>query len=162
MRILFTYTGNEFSKLIQSVTGWKASHCAIEFPLLGLVVHSNYKGVHKEKTEDFYKNNKIYKTLEHKQSSYLDSQEYFDLMMSKYNKKGYDFFGVLFLGIAICLNKHFDTPLPKKNLFQNSGVLFCVEFVAAYTGLKMPIESSMATPYYLYDFLLKSQEWTEK
>lgn len=67
--------------------------------------------------------------------------------------KDYDWLGVLYLGIHVCLNKFFGKKLPKTNKWQKDNKYFCSEAAEKLTGIP---STGMETPT---QFLRKLLPW---
>jgi hypothetical protein len=138
VKILFTRSNKIASRLIRLVTGEPVSHCAIEIGTL--VIHSNFLGVVSEDKEDFLASVDVGGAVELPD----DYQKMFEVACRGFNKK-YDFGAMLYLAArALC------PWLPKKNLWQCSGMYLCTEWV---THVIDGEEDSMITPFRLYERL---------
>ena len=144
--ILFVDGGTPFSKAVMSATQEEFSHVAIQYG--DFVIHSNFRGLHVQSTRSFLKKAKIIKQVtirgDHNRSRLLD-------LLDKHEFSGYDFGGMLFLGLYLFASKYLKLPLPKSNLWQATGMFMCHEWV--YTFLNME-NKPMATPGQLYKELL--------
>lgn len=146
IEIGFTRSDYYMSKLIRSITGEPVSHCVIILDGMW-VVHSNFYGVHVEHIYNFQKHSEIvYKIL--LPNSKLEE---FYTKFDKFNGNGYDFGGMIFLGLSLVLRKHFPKYVPKQNLWQQSGMFMCTEFITELVDNK---EDSLITPYQLYQKIL--------
>lgn len=141
MQILFT----KRSKLVASVLGEPVTHVALRWD--DYVIHSNTYGVHIEPYIDFQDHNQIVYTIK-----VLDNLPRLLRLLAKYNNSRYDFGAFAYLG-AYFLLRRVGLPLPKKNLWQSSGMFLCTEWVTQYVDDK---EDSMITPYGLYLRMTKS------
>lgn len=133
MKILFTTTNLPTSWIIRKLTGEPVSHCAVEFG--NYVAHSSFSGTILEYSEDFRRRNKVLFELEMPEIDVIFRE-----------KKGYDFGGLLYLALRFLLKK-INIRLPKKNLWETTGMYLCTEFI---TFLLHKEEDSMITPYQLY------------
>lgn len=136
MKLLFTVNKYPLSWLIQKVTGEPVSHVAIVYN--NTVYHSSaLKGVNSQSLDSFLKTNTIvfeYELLEDP-----------DRLISGFNRQkraGYDWGAILYLAA-----RYMFPFLPKKNLWQSSGMYLCTEWVTAIID---ETEDSMITPYKLY------------
>lgn len=130
------------SKIIRKVTHEDVSHCAIE--AYGFVVHSNHRGVNIETISSFKKINEVVDTVEvgKGNAKLLKS-------LSQSHRRGYDVPGLIYLGLKLILGK-LGISLPKKNLWQTTGMYLCTEFV---THVITGEENSEMTPGQLRDKL---------
>jgi hypothetical protein len=141
MRILFTRSNSLLSRLIRKVTGEPVSHCALECS--GWVIHSNLRGLHVELPQTFLRKSEIVYSVEIPYDMGLVMHA-----LSKYEGKGYDIGALLYLGLRSLLPF-----LPKKNLWQSTGLFLCTEWV---TQVLSGREDHMITPYGLYKRLSNS------
>lgn len=129
------------SRIIRRVTKEPVSHCAIHDSTY--IVHSNLLGVNVSKPEDFHSEIVFSVEIEYDSEKLAASVE-------KHRGQLYDFGALLYLGLR-CIFKS----LPKKNLWQCSGMFLCTEWV---TQVLENREVSDITPYQLYVLLSKSGE----
>lgn len=135
MRILFTRSNKIVSRLIRRVTKEPVSHCALQIG--ETVVHANFIGVHPESFYSFTKGGvEIVATIELPD----DYKKMFHLACAGWGKQ-YDF-GAMFYLMARALIPW----LPKKNLWQSSGMYLCSEWVSEAMGEG----DAMITPHKLY------------
>lgn len=146
MNILFTTRSGLLPSLIRANTHENVSHCAIE--AYGFVVHSNYRGVSIEPLSKFKEINKIVDIVD-------IGKSHTKLMatLAQSHRKGYDILALLYLACKHLLGK-VGISLPKKNLWQSTGMYLCTEFV---TQVLTGQEDSMITPGQLRD-KLRSQK----
>lgn len=71
-------------------------------------------------------------------------------MFKESKGKKYDWFGVLYLGFHLALNKAFGKKIPKKNLLHSENKYFCLEVIGKMTGL----DYQMSTPVQVMEDLL--------
>lgn len=136
LEILFVKSNKIGSKIIRAVTSEPVSHCAIKFE--DLVFHSTMiNGVHVDFYKDFIDTHEILFNI--KIGSDLAK-------LSNIKHSRYDYFGILYLGLKLLLGK-IGIKLPKKNLWQSTGMYMCTEFISEIVNDK---EDSMITPYKLY------------
>ena len=135
MRILFTRR----SKIIQAVLKEPVTHCAIRYD--DYVIHSTYNGVRVEHVTEFIKHSKVVHEIKIRR----DLHKLF-LTLAKYCRANYDYGAMFYLGFYYLLRR-IGLPLPKKNLWQGTGMFLCTEFITQYIDEK---EDSMITPYGLY------------
>jgi len=135
MEILFTASSSPLSSLIRSITHEDVSHCAIRVG--EFVVHSNLKGVIIEPYSLFNKKNKI------KHRIYLATRPAeVHRMLAKHFHSPYDYGALLFLALRFLIPR-----LPKRNLWQDSGMFLCTEFVSRVV---LQEDNNMLTPFELY------------
>lgn len=135
MRILFTKSNSLFSRIIRKVTGEPVSHCAIASN--GYVIHSNLQGVIIE-TEDYFEaHSQIVYSVEIE-----DCMDRVTKLLATESHAMYDIGAILYLGV-----RYLFPWLPKKNLWQSSGMYLCTEWVTTVVNEKT---DSMITPYQLY------------
>lgn len=131
------------SRVIRRLTGEPVSHCAIE--LGGWVIHSNLLGLHMEMASTFRRSSQVLFEI----SSPLGWSDVLS-MLQKNEGRPYDFGAFFYLGLRCLLPR-----LPKKNLWQSSGMFLCTEWVTAVLSGN---PDSMITPYKLYMALNSKQE----
>lgn len=144
MKIVFTRNNSIMSRLIRYVTGEPVSHVVIVTD--GIVLHSNLLGVNIQPLSSF-KSELVYEVPI--PSNYTKLLQ----LYAKYQHSSYDILAMLYLGISLLLRR-VGIPMPKSNLWQVSGMFMCTEFITKYTD---NIESSMITPYKLYQGLLPKE-----
>lgn len=142
MKVIFTTTDLLSSKIIRWVTGEDISHCALESG--NYVLHSSFSGTIIEYKTDFYERNQVLYEINMPEIATINFKE----------RRGYDFGAILYLGLKLALAK-VGIKLPKKNLWQTTGMYLCTEFITEVLDEK---ENSMITPYKLYLKLKESQE----
>ena len=142
--ILFTHGKNPLSWLICKLTKEPTSHCAIQYD--GWVLHSNFYGVHWERRLEFEHKCEIV----HAVAVEDDPKRLITLAAEFGGKAGYDFFGLAYLGLRFAL-RMIGLHLPKKNLWQMSGMFLCTEWVSLYANGEVDSE---ITPEKLYERLL--------
>jgi hypothetical protein len=123
------------SRLIRWVTGEPVSHCAIECD--GWVIHANLLGVHAEALYDFEASCEILHSVE-----MPANYERLLGLFCRHNQSGYDLGAMLYLGLRLLF-----PALPKKNLWQCSGMFLCTEWVTEFLSGE---PDSLITPYKLY------------
>lgn len=139
MYIVFTRSNSLLSKLIRRVTGEPVSHCALVVSDQE-VIHSNLTGLHITSLGEFQKSSRILYRIEapHDEAK-------LDRLVERHAHARYDYGALLYLGLR-CLCPW----LPKKNLWQTSGMYLCTEWV---TEVLDGQEDHMITPYKLYQKL---------
>lgn len=136
MNILFTKSDTLMSKLIRKVTGEPFSHCALRVSG-GFIIHVNLLGLQVQSSASFGESNEVVEVV------YVDTD--WPNVIAAMVGKGhifYDFGALCYLALR-CIMPF----LPKKNLWQCSGMYLCTEFVTEVLDSK---EDSMITPYKLY------------
>lgn len=135
MQILFTKSNSLLSRMIRKVTGEPVSHCAIASN--GYVVHSNLRGVIIETRDYFEAHSQVVYTVEIE-----DCMDRVTELLATESHATYDIGALLYLGLRYLI-----PALPKKNLWQSSGMYLCTEWVTTAVNQKT---DSMITPYQLY------------
>jgi hypothetical protein len=103
----------------------------------GFVIHSNLLGVHVESLETFSSKVDILGIVP---VSVPESSV--RAALRKFEGAPYDIGAMLYLGLRYLI-----PALPKKNLWQTSGLFLCTELVTQLIG---PDEDHLITPYQLY------------
>jgi hypothetical protein len=156
MNILFTTGDTWFSKSIQAVTKEPISHCAIEFPEVGLVLHSDLLGLRLVSREKFDTTHKVLFSLESPEPVMFFHPKVKELLR-KFEGQPYDCGAFLFFGLSLLARRYLRIPLPKSNLWQTTGMFLCVGWCSQ---LIFGVEDDMITPYGLY--LKLKKEWTKE
>jgi len=143
MQVLFTRNPTSwFSKSIQAVTQEPVSHVA--FQLGPWVLHATGRGIHAQTLSTFYKQNRVvFRVPIWGIGPDTVLQRFADREF-----RHYDFKGVLFFGLHLLARRVLPGLTPKVNLWQDTGMDFCVELVEHLLG--KPDRGSMLTPYGLY------------
>jgi hypothetical protein len=141
VQILFTRSNLIGSRLIRYVLKEPVSHVAIRFPK-GNILDSTAQGKRVSSYKDFTRRNEIVFSL----TLELTSKQLVSICWSKWN---YDWGAFLYLGVRALLPF-----LPKKNLWQTTGMYLCSELVA---NIVKGTELSHLTPYQLYLLLQKEK-----
>lgn len=144
VKVLFTTRDQWFSNTIRQLTGESVSHCALEFPEHGFVVHSNIKGVHLQWASTFRQQNRIVYEVEVQLPNELKR---LDKVMQDCEFGFYDVSAILYLGARFMARRYLNLPLNKDNLWQVTGMFLCTEFVTEYLYGE---EDPNITPYQLY------------
>lgn len=142
MRVLFTAGDTFVGRAIRYMTREPMSHVAIETD--GWVIHSTMWGPEIRTLPDFNKHYKVMGSIE-LLGSVSPAHAY--ALISKYDRRFYDYTCLLYLGFRYATLKLFNLKLPKVNLWQVSGMYTCTEFVSK---LVFGYEDSLITPYGLY------------
>ena len=151
--IIHATTRDEFfSSLIRDVLSEPASHLVIELDC-GMILHSNVKGTHATSRGRFLKTNRIVTSVKPKKAV----QDF--LVVSKFSNfegRGYDYFALIYTGCVYLLRKYLSCPIPKVNLWQDSGMDMCTEFVQKIISRET---DSMITPSKYLAKLVSSGDW---
>lgn len=133
------------------------SHIALDFG--EFIVHSNLRGLHLTWAKTFRKHTQVVFELERVrcEQTLLD-MERLDALLEKHEFSLYDFGALLFLGISFAASKYLKLPLPKRNLWQSSGLYMCTEWG---TDMAVGKADSIVTPYKLYLNLKSTGEWRD-
>lgn len=161
MNILFVKGSSILSKAIIGATKEPCSHVALEFPELGIVVHSNLLGVHIEWAHTFRQHIQVIhvlKSLKPEDNDIIAENSKLDNLLDKYEWSWYDFGGLLFDGLLMLSRTYLKIPLPKTNLWQSSSMFMCTEWVSEWIDGK---QDSMITPEGLYQKLKTSNDWVD-
>lgn len=134
MRIIFTRSNKIVSRVIRRVTKEPVSHCAIQVD--DWVIHSNFLGVHPQPADSFLKTSEVVESVEFP----TDYQKIFEQTCEGWGKR-YDFGAMFYLFARVLIPW-----LPKKNLWQCSGMYICSEWVTHVLGEG----DAMITPHKLY------------
>ena len=164
MEILFTSRpAMPVSKLIMDVTGEPVSHTVIRNG--DFVYQSSFAGVEQVRANDFLSDyTVVYSLSPYDPSDLSDPRLNEDLVERLIERvvdlRGtlYDFPGLLYLGLKYSLFNTFNLDIPKKNLWQLSGMYICTEFVEDIVDIK---SDSMITPFKLYLKLKESGKWID-
>jgi hypothetical protein len=143
VQILFTRSNTWMSKIIRGVTGEPVSHCAVQVG--AFVIHVNLLGLQVEKIRDFVNINEVMYNSPMLSNMYPTQVSQLEFLLEKISGKGrmaYDIGALLYLGARYILPF-----LPKKNLWQCTGMYLCTELITEILDNK---EDSMITPYKLY------------
>lgn len=158
MKVLFTKSKLPLSTAIKAVTGEPVSHVALEFPELGIVVQSNLLGINVEWSSYFREKCTVVYELDNGvtdlQSDFAKLTEQMDALENDF----YDFFALVFVGLAILANRYLKTPMPKQNAWHIANTYMCTEFVTEYL---FGAPETMVTPYQLYEQLKATGKWSE-
>lgn len=150
IEIGFTRSDYKFSQLIRDITREPVSHCIIIVDDLW-VIHSNFSGVHAEYIGSFLEHSEILYRVEIPGKTELDVIHFLD----KYRDAHYDYGGMLFLGLSLYLRRQLPWLIPKRNLWQCTGMFLCTELITQFLDQK---ENSLITPLQLYAKLLQNKE----
>jgi hypothetical protein len=143
VHILFTRSSSPLSWLIRRITGEPVSHVALYCN--GWIIHSTGRGVTVELPQTFERHSEVVYSVEVS----LDWNRVLSAL-SRYGHARYDFGGLLYLGMRYLIPF-----LPRKNLWQTSGMFLCTEWVTEVLDGK---PDSMISPYGLYLRLERAQK----
>lgn len=148
MKIVFTKSESILSEVICKITGESVSHCAVVSG--DYVMHSNLYGVHIDLLSKFLASTTVVFSIDMP----ADADKMIRLIKSE-KHKSYDYGGLLYCGLRLMF-----PALPKKNLWQTTGMYMCTEWVQEALGQEKI--DSMITPYGLYLQLLQKQKEGDK
>ena len=135
---MFTASYSIMSRAIRHLTGEPCSHVALECD--GWVVHSNLLGVRVDSLKEFSSHSQIRYSVPIPMTTGTILSNYLE-----HRRAHYDFGALLYLGLRVIpVVGHL---LPKKNLWQSSGMYLCTEWATSVIDGKT---DSMITPYQLY------------
>jgi len=158
MQILFTCRPSmPVSQLILDITGESVSHTVIRNG--NFIYQSSFAGVEQVQADDFLSAYTVVYSLS-PCGERFDEELVSRLIERVVDLRGslYDFPALCYLGLRYSLLNAFNLDLPKKNLWQISGMFICTEFVED----AIDIESDpMITPYKLYLKLKESGKWVD-
>lgn len=158
MRLLFTSSPNAVDWLIKLVTGEDCAHMALLFESRsggGVVFEANLLGTHPAFYKTWMKRGRrIVHSIEF-QTTLVWEDAVWEAWVEKFDGRGYDFGGVLYLGLAKLMKRWFNRPLPKKNRWAKRQAFFCDEIYQLVSGLPgfPPIEyrsNGMYSPHDVY------------
>ena len=138
--VIFTYSNLWGSRLIRAVTGEPVSHCAIILEGSGSVLHSTVNGSTVVKLAEFKQINKILYMIP------FDGN--IPITVDFAHNRRYDWGAFVYLGLKLVLRK-VGIRLPKKNLWQTTGMYLCTELVSKAIFNK----ETELTPMGLYNML---------
>lgn len=148
------------SKLIMELTGESVSHTVIRNG--NFVYQSSFSGVEQVRTNDFLSKYTVgFSLCPSVYGRYRLNDDLVERLIERVVKlRGtpYDFPSLLYLGLRYSLFNAFKISIPKKNLWQVSGLFLCTEFVEDVIGINT---DSMITPYKLYLKLKESGMWVD-
>lgn len=145
------------SKLILELTGESVSHTVIRNG--DFVYQSSFAGVEQVKASEFLSAYTVGYSLSPSDDR-LNEELVSRLVERVVALRGtpYDFPALFYLGLSYSLFSLFKVDLPKKNLWQLSGMYLCTEFVEDVIDIK---SDPMVTPYKLYLKLKDSGKWID-
>lgn len=134
MKLVWTKSDLILSKVIRWLTGEDCSHFAFVFDKDGIMFESNLLGTHPVFYESSLKTHTIVHEIDIK-CSQADEDMVWDRVIKKYDGKGYDFGGALYLGWRKWLKRVFNRPIPSVNKWAKSDLFFCDEIYEALRGI---------------------------
>lgn len=140
-RILFTRGRSPISWLICKLTREEVSHCALEFD--NWVLHANFYGLHWVRKFDFDAGCSIVHAVEVND----DPRRLIRLAAEHAGKTGYDFGALFYLTLRYLL-RSIGIRIPKKNLWQTTGMFLCTEWVTLYLD---GVTDAAITPFKLFE-----------
>lgn len=152
MKMLWTTANNPVDWLIWLATGDDCQHFALLFdsPGGGVVFHFNLLGG----GAMFYKTFSAKHSTVHSMEVKMTVQQedaLWDKWVDRFDGKGYNFFGAIFLGLMKLRLRIFGIPTPAKNSWCTPGTSFCDEAYQLLNGIPgvnpiSPDENGMMTP----------------
>ena len=151
MKLIWTKSNKPLSVLIRAITGEPSSHFSFVFESAakGLMFESNLLGTHPAFLQTSLKTH----TIVHEKNIPMTVERedlIWDLVVQKYDGKGYDFLGALYLGLCKLGQRLFNFPMPTKNKWGQPDKFFCNEVYDVFNQIPgMPtidVMSGMDTP----------------
>ena len=170
MKLIWTKSSAPLSALIRWGLSTDCSHFLIVFnsPAGGLCFHSNLLGTHPK----FWKNTKKQLSVVHEIDLDLPIEvedRVWDIVVDRYDGKGYDFKAFAYLGWRIILKKLFNKPMPVKNKWAEDQKFLCDEIYAALVECQvvpdLGIDIAMSSPHEIFELLsehLRQQKAVDK
>lgn len=159
MKLLWTKAQTPLSVGIRCLCGQDCSHFSFVFESAakGLMFESNLLGTHPAFLQTSLKTH----TIVHEKSFEIPlaiEDQIWDLAVEKYDGKGYDFGGALYLGIMERRKKTFGIPKPKTNAWASAGLYYCDEVYDIFNSFpdyfpKIDVCNGMDTPHNLWEKL---------
>ena len=153
MKLIWSKSKSPLSLLIRTITGEDCSHFAIvlyDGKPGEIMFESNLLGTH----PCFYQNSMKTHTLVHQVDVPCDQaveDKVWDTVVKKFDGKGYDFLGVLYLGWRKILYRALRSPIPAINKWASPHRYFCDELFELVSGLpgvpEIPVSNGMKTPH---------------
>lgn len=137
--VLVTAGHNPASALIKKLTGEPASHVALRWG--PWVLHSNFGGVRWDRYSDFSAKATVLDEI----PTSMSIERLLYISATYVEHGSYDYGGLLYCGTKLALSK-VGIRLPKKNLWQMTGMHMCTELVTDALGGE---EDSTITPWKL-------------
>lgn len=141
IQIHFTKSRSPLSWLIRKVTKEPVSHCAIQYK--EWIIHSNLLGVRALPA------NKFSNQIQYSVPAEVSLNGLVEALVA-HGRASYDFGAILFLFLRLIFPRF----VPKKNLWQSSGMFMCTEWVTQVLGGEA---DSMITCMKLYKKLSDKQ-----
>lgn len=152
MKLVWMKSNLPLSVLIRAVTGQECSHFAFVFETkaAGLMFQSDLLGT----APAFYETALKTHTVVHQFDLPLPPEQEdaaWDLIVSKYDGKPYNYMGILYLGWRFLLKRAFGLALPLVNRWATPGTYFCDQLYDVLNQLpgvpKINVMSGMDTPH---------------
>lgn len=158
MKLIWTKSNLPLSLLIRAVTGEDCSHFAFVFEsqAKGLMFESNLLGTHPRFLETEFKSRWRFTIVHQRDIPMTPEMEdaIWDRVVSRFDGKGYDYGGAIYLGWWKLLNRLFGVALPKTNKWASDDLYFCDEVYIALKGVpgvpQSNVGTGMETPHDLW------------
>ena len=154
--LLWTKSNAPLSRFIRMITGQECSHFSFVFQgpgKSGLMFESNLLGTHPAFLKTSLKTHEIIHQIE-MTLPIEDEDQIWDLCVEKYDGKGYDFGGAIYLGLMLLRERLFKIPRPLINKWAKSDSYFCDEIYEVFNHIpefkKIDVTSGMYTPHDIY------------
>lgn len=156
MKLVWTKSNRILSKLIRWGLGVDCSHFLIVFesPAGGLCFESNLLGTHPK----FWKTDKKTLTIVHQIDLPLSVEvedHVWDVVVDKYDGKGYDYYAFAYFAWRVLLKKCFNIAMPPKNKWAQNGSFLCDEvYVALIDAGVLPdlgIDIAISSPHDVFE-----------
>lgn len=144
--VIFCDSDNLVARGIKAVTESEMSHCALLFDD-EIVLHYRFMGFETMHIMEFEAIYQIKKLLKPKEAIFASSAT----VTQRHNKKPYDFFGMLYVGLHLGVLSLTGYNLPGINYLEAKRKRFCVEFCAE---VLLGESGSLMTPEALYRLLI--------
>lgn len=167
MKLLFCHNDKIGSKIIRWGLREPVSHFALSFDEsvdgYGIVMHSHIQGVQITWFGDFIAANKIIYCLEPAVPPTLQAEEkiYRSIATATFGKD-YDKSAFYYFAWRAVLSRAFGTPIPEKNLWDDSGKFLCIEMYAALSKAfpdmfpPVAVDLAITSPYKAYSLIKQS------
>ena len=151
MKFIGTKSLKPLSILIRLITGEPISHFAIVFnsPGGGLMFESNLLDTHPKFYRTAEKHMTVVDEIEIKLPLEQEDQAW-DHCIDRFDDRGYDFWGAIYLGLMVLRERIFGDPRPLYNKWATEHRLFCDEVWAICSDIpglpQIDVRSGMKTP----------------
>lgn len=155
MKLVWTKSKLPLSIFIRFITGEDCSHFAFVFEskAAGLMFESNLLGCHPAFFESSLKTHTIVHQLNIDVPVEVEDNIW-DLIVEKYDGKGYDFLGAIYLGWYKFLHRFFGVKIPLVNKWSQPDQYYCDEIYEVLNSLPgfptVNAKGGMATPHDIY------------